>query len=518
MARVLHKVNRARPPWFLLVPALLVLLLSLLPIFYVLYRTLQLSGQEIQELLFRPRTAELLQTTLGLMVAVTGFSLLAGVTSAWLVERTDLPRKDLWRGLLPLPFVVPSFVSSYSWLSLFPGVENFWGAVLILTLYSYPLIFLPAAASLRQMDPALEEVARSLGLGPRQVFRRVTLPHLKPALLGGALLVALHMLAEFGALSLLRVDTLTTAIFLQYEWAFNSSAAALYTALLLLICAGVLLLERLLRGKALYFPVGGGARRDLLTIPLGRVRGLAALGMGLLVGAGVGLPVGTVLYWMGKGASAGKGLGAAFPAALTSLGLAGVGATLGVAAALPLVILVQRHQSSLALWAQRISFGLRAIPGLVIALALVFVGIRWVYPLYQTFPLLWAGYLLLFLPLAVTPIGAALAQAPPRLEEAARSLGKGPAQAFWAVTAPLLASGMGAGWILVFLGILAELTLTLVLIPTGYSTLAIEIWSHTSRAEYAAAAPFALLLLLMAALPAAWVMKQRAAGQKAWWA
>ncbi|MBT9259867.1 MAG: iron ABC transporter permease [Clostridiales bacterium] len=518
MVKVLARIHRPGPPWFLLLPALLVLFLSLVPLGYVIFRTLELPAHEIQQLLLRPRTMELVKTTLALMVAVTGLSLLIGVASAWVVERTDLPRKDLWRGLLPLPFVVPSFVSSYSWLSLFPGVEQFWGAVLILTLYSYPLIFLPASASLRQMDPALEEVARSLGLGPREVFRRVTLPHLRPAMLGGALLVALHMLAEFGALSLLRVDTLTTAIFLQYELAFNNSAAALYTALLLLICLGVLLLERLFRGTALYFPVGPGARRDLMTLPLGKARGGVGLALSLLLIAGVGLPVVTVIYWLLKGASAGRGLQAALPAAFTSLGLAAVGATLAVAVALPVVILARRYGSPLALWAEKLAFGLRAVPGLVIALALVFAAIRWAYPLYQTLPLLWAGYLLLFLPLALAPIGAALEQAPPRLEEAARTLGKGPGQAFWAVTAPLLVSGLGAGWILVFLGILAELTLTLVLVPTGYSTLAMEIWSHTSRAEYAAAAPFALLLLLLAAVPAAWVMRQRAAGQKVWWA
>src|SRR5699024_7500841 len=173
-------------------------------------------------------------------------------TTAWCIERTNLPGRKAWNVLVTLPFAVPAFVSGYSWISILPRIEGFFGAALVLKFSYCPLVHLSVAAAFRNIDPALEETSRSLGSGPLPTFARVTLPPLRPALAGGAVLVALHMLAEFGALAFLKYDTLTVAIFDPYEVAFNSAMAAILTFVLLLLCLMVLVLEFRVRGGFSY--------------------------------------------------------------------------------------------------------------------------------------------------------------------------------------------------------------------------------------------------------------------------
>ena len=178
-----------------------------------------------------------------------------------MVERTDLPGRRVWNVLLVAPLAVPAFVNSFGWVSLTSRVEGFGGALLIVTLSYYPLVYLPVAAALRGLDPALEETALSLGHGPWRTFARVTLPQLRPAMYGGALLVGLHLLAEFGALQLLRYATFTTAIYDQYRSTFNGPAATMLASVLVLCCLLLLLARLRVRGHHRYARVGGGAAR-----------------------------------------------------------------------------------------------------------------------------------------------------------------------------------------------------------------------------------------------------------------
>src|SRR5699024_2286786 len=193
-----------------------------------------------------------LANTLKMDMSVTILSVIIGARTPWFIERTSLTGKELWTVLVTWPFAVPSFVSSYRWISLCRTIAGLSGALLVLTLSSYPLVHSPVAAALRGMDPALEETSRSLGYGRFETFFRVTLPQLRPALLGGAILIALHMLAEFGALEFLNYDTFTTAIFDQYNVAFDGASAAMLTSVLLVLCLFILALELLLRGNAKY--------------------------------------------------------------------------------------------------------------------------------------------------------------------------------------------------------------------------------------------------------------------------
>ncbi|RKD23129.1 iron ABC transporter permease [Ammoniphilus oxalaticus] len=496
-----QKGSRKKRPTWLLFPVFILIVLSSLPILYVILRAKEAGWKQALDLIFRPRVYELLINTLKLDISVTILCVLIGVSAAWFIERTDLPGRKVWNIIVTLPFVVPAFVSSYSWISISSKLEGFGGAVLILTLSNYPLVYLPVSAALRGMDPALEETAHSLGLGKWRTFWRVILPQLRPSLLGGALLIALHMLAEFGSLSLLRFDTFTTAIFDQYNVVFNSASAAMLTSVLLLLCVIILAMELIVRGKSRYVSIGKGAPRAQTLLKLGWSKPFVLLGLTILGILGVAVPFGTLAYWLITGTSVSFPTNEIWSALYSTLTFGFSGALITILFALPLVILSIRYRGFFPSLADRLPYFIHCLPGLVIGLTFVFFAVRYVNPLYQTTPLLLIAYAMLYLPLAQSSIRGAMEQAPERLEEVARTLGKKPITVFFKVTLPLITPGVGAGAALVFLQIMKELTATLLLRPTGVNTLAVAIWEHTANAEFAASAPYAALLILISGLP-----------------
>lgn len=485
--------------------------LALLPLGYVLWYAASLGPGELRDLLIRPRIGELLANTLGLLVGVMAASVALGTACAWLVERTDVPFKSLWHVLFAAPLAVPAFVNSYGWVSLTHSVQSYLGAVLIVTLSYFPLVYLPMVAALRGLDPAHEEVAYSLGRSRLSVFRSVVLPGARPALLGGALLVGLHVLAEFGALQMLRFPTFTTAIYDHYRSAFNSAPANVLACVLVLGCLVLLMAELRMRGEIALWRVGRGSARPVEPMTLGRVKPLALAGMSAVVVVALGVPLASLTRWLVVGSSTAFPVGELAAAAATTLGLALGAALLATAMALPVAWLAVRHRGVLANVIERCTFAAHALPGIVVALALVAISIRTVRPLYQTLPLLLIGYAILFLPRALVSIRGSLSQAPPLLDDVARSLGSGRIKAFWRVTMPLIGPGVGAGAALVFLAVSTELTATLLLAPLGTSTLATEFWSDSSSVRYGAAAPYALLLILIS-MPATYLLSRQTRG------
>ncbi len=249
-------------------------------------------------------------------------------------------------------------------------------------------------------------------------------------------------------------------------------------------------------------------RRPPARLRLGPLRRPAVLGLTGLIAAALGVPALALLRWSVEGVSRPGSLAQLAElaaAARNSLGVALLGTGLTMLLALPVGLLSARGPGPLAVGLDRLAYLSHALPGLVIGLSLVFFGINVAYPLYQTLWLLALAYAALFLPLAVAAVGAAAAQAPPGLEEVARSLGRGRAHVLRTVTVPLAAPGIGAGAALVFLTCMKELPATLLLRPTGLDTLATGLWTHTSVAAYAAAAPYAALLVLLAAVPTWWL-------------
>jgi iron(III) transport system permease protein len=503
--------RRATLPLWLLVTSAIPFALICLPLIYVALRSWQAGPAGILMELTRERTLSLLINTVELAVSVTVGSCLIGTALAWLIERCELPARNWWRIAVSLPLAVPAFVASYAWSSVHPMLQSLPGAAFVLTIVSYPLVFLPVSAAFRSMDPAFEDVSRSLGNGPWSTFFLVTLPHARPALGAGALLVLTHMFAEFGALSLLRVQTFTTAIFESYELQFDSATAALQSAVLMALCLPAAWGEMRLRRRLHVARSGRGASRRPPLKRLGALKLPAAGALALLLFLSLGVPFLMLGYWLMVGRSRGQGQVDIVPAVVGSLSLSIPGAIVVVALALPLVLASVRYSSVLTQVADRLPYVIHGLPGLVIALSLVFLSIHFARPIYQTVVVLLIAYVMLFLPLAQSALRASIELAPPRLEELARGFGHGPFGAFVSVTLPNILPGIGSALALMVLEAMRELTATLLLAPTGVVTLATEVWSHTNDGQYAAAAPFAALLVLVSALPV-YVFTRRSIG------
>ena len=481
---------------------------ALLPIGYLAVRAYGGGTELVRRTLLRERTAELVANSLTLAVAVTVAATALGVGLAWLTVRCDVPGRRVWQVVCALPLAIPTYVAGFAYVSRYPGLAGFRGAWLVLTLYSYPYVYLPVAAALASLDPAQAEAARSLGARPARVFAGVTLRQLRPPIATGALLVALYALSDFGAVSLMRYTAFTRAIYLSYQGGFDRTPAAIYGCLLVVITVVVVVAEGRARGRARYYAAGRGSARRAAPVRLGGARWAAFGLLAAVTAVTLGVPAATLVRWLTEGTSAAV-VAETWRAALSSLSASALGALVTAAAALPIGLLAARFGGSrLARFTERASYAGHALPGIVIALSLVFFATRYAGALYQRLPTLVFAYAVLFLPLAVAAIYGSAVNASPRLEEVAQSLGTTPFGALRRVTAPLVAPGVGAGAALVFLTCMKELPATLLLRPTGFDTLATRVWTETSSGAFAAAAPSAALLIGVAAVPT-WLLTRR---------
>lgn len=472
-----------------------------LPLAYVGLRVSEVGFIGIWAELARPLTMELLANTLILATSVTFLAALIAVAAAWCTERCDLPFRSAWRVLLSLPLAVPALVASYAWSSLGEAFQGMTGAILALTLTSVPLIYLPVVAALRGLDPAFEQVARTLGRGPLHSFLTLVLRQIAPAIGGGALLISSHMLSEFGALSFLQVQTFATAIFQQYDLQFDNAAAALLSGVLILLCLPVVLAEMRLRSDRRLSGIARSSPKPPARIALAGWKWPTIALLSLEVLLALGVPLATLCYWLANGSSAGLGIARVLPALFGSLSYSLPGGLFTTLLALPVVLAAIRLRGPFATFADRLPFIIHGLPGIVIALALVFFCIRYVPALYQTPAPVFLAYAMLFLPLAQSALRASAELVPPELEQVARTLGRGPLAAFVRVTLPNLLPGFAAGLSMVVLQLMRELTATLVLAPSGVVTLATEFWFQTSERAYGAAAPFAAVLILISGIP-----------------
>ncbi|MHC8319007.1 ABC transporter permease [Pseudomonas sp. LB3P31] len=478
--------------------AVLVALLALLPIACIVAVSFQTGWATLVPLVFRPRVGELLINTVLLVVITIPLCVTLGVALAWLTERTDLPGRRWWSLLATAPLAVPAFVHSYAWVSLVPPIHGLPGAVLVSVIAYFPFLYLPVAATLRRLDPAIEDVAESLGLEPTAIFFRVVLPQLRLAICGGALLVGLHLLAEYGLYAMIRFDTFTTAIFDQFKSTFNGPAANMLASVLALCCLVMLTAESAARGSARYARVGSGSAREQRVVRLKPAASLLALTLQVATCAlALGVPLLTLGNWLIAGGTQVWQMAELLPALEQTVLLGVAGAVLTTCAAIPIAWLSTRYPGRLQRILEGCNYITSALPGIVVALALVTVTIHFARPIYQTAITVLLAYLLMFLPRALVSLRAGIAQAPVELENIARSLGRSPARALWLTTLRLAAPGAAAGAALVFLAITNELTATLLLAPNGTRTLATGFWALTSEIDYAAAAPYALLMILL---------------------
>jgi iron(III) transport system permease protein len=489
----------------LLAPAAVAALVALLPLWYLVDQALDRGWGEVADEVLTSQTLLLLLRSLALTATVTGACVVLGVLSALLVVRTDVPARRMWEVVLAMPLAVPSFVAAFAWVSWWPSMSGFWAAALVLTLVSYPFVYLPVAAGLRRVDPAQEEVARSLGHRPLAAVFDVAVRQVRPAAAAGALLVALYVLSDFGAVGTMRYEAFTWVIYGAFRAGFNPSRAAILACMLVVVALGVVWAEAVVRGRPAFARVGAGAPKTQSVLLLGAWRRPAFTFLATLTGLSVGFPAVSLLVWIRRGVSAGIGWGELTAALWATLRVAGMGAAATMLLAVPLGILSARHRSASVGLLERSVYVAHALPGIVVALSLVFVGVTVLRPLYQSTPMLALAYAVLFLPLGVGSVRASVEQSPVGLEEVAHSLGGGRRRVLFRVTLPLAAPGIASGTALVLLAAMKELPATLMLHPTGMETLAMDLWSKTSIGRYAAAAPAALALILVASVPT-WIL------------
>ncbi|MBE9034773.1 iron ABC transporter permease [aff. Roholtiella sp. LEGE 12411] len=509
-------MKSVRPPLFLTLAAAVVAIAIALPLLYLVIRTMGIGGEEFWELISRPRNLMIFFNSAVMAATVTLFSTLIAVPLAFLTVRTDLPGRRFWLVATTLPLAVPSYVGSFaliatlaprgSFLQLLlqplgveelPSIYGFPGTVLAITLFTYPYMLLSVRSGLQGIDPSLEEAARSLGYGGRETFLRVVLPQLKPSIIAGGLLVALYALRDFGTPSLMRFDAFTRAIFLQYKASFNRNSAAALSLMLVTLVLLILWLEYRMRSRAAYYSRGSASLRPPKIVKLG-IWKWPALGFCLsITSLGVLLPVGITLFWLIRGLSNGYNFPNLLPSILNSVGASGLAALAITIFALPVAILSVRFPSKITAIIERCSYIGFGVPGIVVALSLVFFGANYLPALYQTLPMLIFAYLVLFLPQSLGTVRSCLLQVNPQIEESARSLGRTAWQTLREITLPLVQSGVLSGAVLVFLTAIKELPATMLLAPIGFSTLAVQIWQATENVDFADAAAASLAMLLV---------------------
>jgi iron(III) transport system permease protein len=500
-------------------PALIVVSIMVLPVVYLFIRASG-GGTDLLNELLRGRSVTLLRNTLTLTFAVTVSSVAISLPLAWLTTRTDIPWRRFWAIVTPLPLVIPSYVGAFTviaflgprgmlqgWLDSLVGVQRlpeiygFLGAWLTLTLFAFPYVLLALRAAMNGLDSSLEESSRSMGYGALWTFWYVTLPNLRPAIAAGSLLIALYVISDFGAVSLMQYDSFTRGIYNQYRGAFDRSLAAGLALVLVVLTGFILILESWFRGRARYHRSTSGVVRPPTRHELGRWRYPAIAYCIAVVTVALIIPLGVIGYWLVNGLSAGEPLLLVWDAAFNSGMVSLLAAIAALIAAVPIVIFSVRYPGWLSALSERLSYMGYALPGIVVALALVFFGANYLPSIYQTLGMLILAYVILFLPQAVGIMRSALLQVNPHIEEAAKSLGSSTPRVWLRVTGPLVRSGLISGGLLVFLTVMKELPATILLHPIGFDTLPMQIWRATLDGFWARAAAPSLLLILVAAIP-----------------
>lgn len=507
------RVSAAKAPWWLWVASLLIVLPLGLAIVALLVRVLDATDSAWSTLL-SIRTLELMWRSFALTALVTMAATAIGVAGAWILARTDIGFKRMWGVAFALPLVIPSYVIAMVLVSSsgprglvaqlvgfeIPRLTGFPGAWLALTLATYPYVYLITAASIGRIDPALEEAARGLGASPWRVFRTVVLPQLRPAVGAGALLAALYTLSDFGAVSLMRFDAFTRVIYAQYSGRIDRSPAIVLSIVLILFASVIIWAERRTSGRGTTF-----SSTPNRPPALHRLRGakhvLAVAGLGTVVVIGTVIPIGVLTTWVARGAYHGADISVPWNAVVGSLTGGSLAALVAMVFTVPIVVLAVRYASKRTMLLERSVFVIFSLPHITIAIAVVAFTIRWARPVYQTMFVLVTVYAGMFIAQSTSAAKASLLQVDPAVEDASRSLGRGPFATLMRVTVPLMAKGLLAGGALVFVTTLKELPVTLLLSPPGFSTLAVRVWAAADELLYTRAATAALILIAMSVLP-----------------
>lgn len=510
----------ASPP-ALRVGGLVLAALFAFPGLYLLWRNFT-EGADPAGLLVSDSTLPPLWRTLRLALAVSISAAVLGTALAWLTTRTDLPFRRFWRVVMPIPLVFPTFIGAAAFKgTLNPGgiaydalgdigidltfeLRGFSGAWLVLTLFTYPYVYLAVASRLRQLPGSLEENARVLGDTFAAAFRRVVLPQIAGAIGAGTLLVFLYTISDFGAVQLMRYDTLTRAI--ATNQLANPPVALALSLILLGLAAVVVVVERMVSAR---LPDGDRSRADrAVEYPLGRWKP-AATGFVVLAGAlSIGAPMVTLADWSIDGLRRATGDGRALTitrgevidATTNTVQVSIVAAIVAVLAVLPIAFLVARYRSRSGALAHAIVISTFALPGIVIALSMRFWTLQsdWAFDTFSdSMTLLIFAYVVRFGSLAMGVTLLAVRAVPTNVRDAARTLGAGRWRRFLTMDLRIMTPGLFAGAGLVLLSVMKELPISLLIAPIGFTTLAPRSFRAFEESFVAEAGIMATVLVLL---------------------
>jgi iron(III) transport system permease protein len=490
--------------------------LILLPLGYVTSQALS-ADPAIWSRLWSTRIPELLSNTIWLAASVACLTLVLGVSTAWFVTRVELPGRKFWEVALVLPLAMPTYVLAYiySYLLGFGGpVEHLWqlvagaqarilsphgylGATLVMTLDTFPFVYLLSRSALLNMNVSFEEVSRASGVSRMKTLWLVTLPLMRPSIAAGLALVILYVVSDFGAVSLLRYQTLTYAVFQQMTGRSDNAAASILSILLVGLALLFLITERWFRHRSRFYQTTGRYRRPERHRYGWLGTSLVTGYLLLVIGASFGLPAYLLVVWS-LSPEAQATIDSRFFGFLWNSGfLAACAATGGVVIGLPLAYMASRRPNWLNLGCLQAAYAGYVLPGPVAALAVLVLCLNLTPFLYGSVLVLIVAYVIHFLPAGLQSLEPALQQITPNLEEVARTLGLGVRQTWQRVTLPLMWTGFVVAWVLMFLQTMKELPATLLLRPVGFDTLAIRVWMEASEEYYQLAAPSALLIVLL---------------------
>ncbi|SER86665.1 ABC transporter permease [Salisediminibacterium halotolerans] len=520
---------KGNPPGpVLLLIGLFVALVMSVPVIYVIFQSFA-AGADSWLRLLGGRIPQLLWNTISLTAAVTTAALLIGVSLAWIVVRTDVPGKGLWQWMMALPLVIPPYVGAVTYIIVFGpsgwardfweasfmysvfgdypfSIYSFFGVFMTMTLFTYPYVFLIASASLRKMNRNFEEVARSQGMTTAQIFFKVNLPLLRPAIGAGAILISLYVLSDFGAIAMLRYVTFTAAIYYQRA-GFDIPSASVLSLVLIVLTIIILWIESYTRRKNKFYQTTNTYKAPD-TLKLGKWKPFAFMYVFSVFGIAVILPIFVLVYWTVIGAEVGAIDTDFFGYAWNSILVSGMAALLCMVLALPIIYLKSRHPSPVSTVIDKLSYSGYALPGVIVALGMIFIFNNHIPALYNTFYLIAIAFVIRFLPQAMQAGEASLSLVSPRMDEAARSLGYPAWKVMFKVILPSIAPGVLAGGALVFVSAIKELPATLMLRPPGFDTLAVRVYYEASESFYHQAAPGALLIVLVSIIPLHYLLKK----------
>ncbi len=530
--------DRAAPIWLLAAAALVGLIL--LPLGWLAYMSVRSDAgftlAHYARVLGDPPLQKALWNTVVLAFWSGLLALVIGAPLAWLTARTDLPWRRSIQHLVMASFVTPPFLGAFAWVMLagpnagylnrlyrdwtgaadpLVNIFSMPGLIFVVAIYTFPYVYIMIANTLGLIASDLEDAASILGAGRFQVARTITLPMVLPAILSGFILAVLQALALFGSPAILALPagfhTVTTQLWAFFQYPPRVEMAAAFSIPLLLATALLLLAQKRLLGRRGYAAVGGkgGQRR---VIRLGRWR-YPALGACLVVlAAAVFLPYGILLKAAFSRAWAQPLTAENFTlenwsftflysttqsAIVNTIELGVLTACIGAALATLLAYVTQRR---LVAGHQVLAFLAVApvvIPGVVLAVALFVAYTRPPFLLYGTLWILFLAYLTKEMPVGYSQSEATLRGIHPELEEAGRILGAGRFRVLHEITAPLARSGIIATWCFVFIGVIRELSASIILFTPNTKVMSVVIFDLKEEGQFGAIAVLGVFMLAM---------------------